>query len=94
MTNITIENINTVKALGIAIKRMRKNRGLSQTELGELTGMRQATISDLENGKGTLDSLFKAVQILKINMTCTNQKSSSKKASKTRVQKVVDLLNE
>ena len=36
--------------IGNAIRRVRKKMGMSQSELGELTGLRQATISQIEKG--------------------------------------------
>jgi HTH-type transcriptional regulator/antitoxin HipB len=36
--------------VGNAIRRARKKRGLSQSELGEKTGLRQGTISLIEKG--------------------------------------------
>jgi HTH-type transcriptional regulator/antitoxin HipB len=36
--------------LGNAIRRVRKKRGMSQSELGEKAGLRQETISLIENG--------------------------------------------
>lgn len=36
--------------LGNVIRRARKKRGMSQSELGERSGLRQETISLLENG--------------------------------------------
>ena len=38
--------------LEIAIRKIRERKGVSQTQLGQLARVRQATISDLENGKG------------------------------------------
>lgn len=36
--------------IGNAIRRARKKRGMSQSELGEKTGLRQGTISLIEKG--------------------------------------------
>lgn len=38
------------KQIGNAIRRARKKRGMSQSELGEKAGLRQETISLIENG--------------------------------------------
>ncbi len=40
----------TPKQLGTAIRRIRKQRGLSQKQLGEKAGLRQETISLIETG--------------------------------------------
>jgi len=44
------QSARTVKQLGAVIRRERRNRGLTQTELGKKIGLRQATISKLEAG--------------------------------------------
>lgn len=38
------------KQIGNLIRRIRKNQGLSQTQLGEKAGLRQETISLIETG--------------------------------------------
>jgi HTH-type transcriptional regulator/antitoxin HipB len=38
------------KQIGNTIRRVRKKRGMSQSELGEKAGLRQETISLIENG--------------------------------------------
>ena len=38
------------KQIGSIIRRARKRMGLSQTQLGDMSGLRQETISLLENG--------------------------------------------
>lgn len=40
----------TPKQIGSLVRRSRKKRGLNQTQLGELTGLRQETISLIEAG--------------------------------------------
>ncbi len=40
----------TPKQIGEAIRRNRLRGGLNQTELGERAGLRQATVSMIENG--------------------------------------------
>ncbi len=41
----------TAEQIGAAVRRRRRSISVSQTELGRRTGLRQATISALENGK-------------------------------------------
>lgn len=41
----------TPKQIGDAIRRQRRKLGLNQSELGEKTQLRQATISAVENGE-------------------------------------------
>ena len=93
-SELTIQNINTPNMLGIALKRHRKQRGMSQDELAKTVDMRQATISDLENGRGTLDSFFKLIQILKINVVFSNQNSLPKSTSSSKTKEIIDLLDD
>lgn len=45
------QRARTAKQLGAIIRRARRNAGLTQTELGQRIGLRQATISKLEKGE-------------------------------------------
>jgi HTH-type transcriptional regulator/antitoxin HipB len=45
------QSARTAKQLGAIIRRERRNLGLSQAQLGEKIGLRQATISKLEAGE-------------------------------------------
>ncbi|MDB5672778.1 MAG: transcriptional regulator [Alphaproteobacteria bacterium] len=64
------EIARTPKQLGNLIRRARRNLGLSQTQLGERTGLRQATISQIEAGKSAtrLDSLLKTLATLELEI--------------------------
>lgn len=87
---LKIENINTAEKAGLALKRLRRLKNLSQTDLARMMNMRQPTISDVESGKGTLDSFFKIVQALKVNLELSNQTASKVKGSgKSRVKEVL-----
>lgn len=69
--------IRSTQALGAHIRRMRKESGLTQAELGSRTKLRQATISSLENGEGaTLDTLFAVITILKLELVLTTRSTS------------------
>jgi HTH-type transcriptional regulator / antitoxin HipB len=54
------------KQIGNLIRRARKQRGLSQTQLGEKTGLRQATISLIETGNpaATLETILTVLSVL------------------------------
>ena len=78
---LRIENINTPEKAGLALKRLRKLKNLSQADLAKMMNMRQPTISDVESGKGTLDSFFKIIQALKVNVELSNQAASKDKGS-------------
>ncbi|MFN0023642.1 MAG: helix-turn-helix domain-containing protein [Parvularculaceae bacterium] len=45
------ELARTAKQVGAILRRRRRRLGLSQAELGERAGVRQATISSLESGE-------------------------------------------
>jgi len=61
--------MRSARTLGPAIREARRESGLTQTDLGLKTGLRQATISNIEKGEGgTLESLFKILTVLKLEM--------------------------
>ena len=62
--------VRTSKQLGGVLRRHRRLAGMSQTELGEKTRLRQATISAMENGKpGTqLRTVIDAMAALGLEM--------------------------
>lgn len=43
------------KAVGKALRAMRQSRGLTQTEIADVVGVKQATVSNWENGRFTPD---------------------------------------
>lgn len=45
------QSARTAKQIGAIVRRARRNAGLTQTELGKHTSLRQATVSRLENGE-------------------------------------------
>ncbi len=89
---LTIENVNTPEKAGLAIKRLRKFKNLSQADLAKMMNMRQPTISDVESGKGTLESFFKIVQALQIKISFFNQEAQKKTKVRTKVSKMLDYL--
>lgn len=60
-----IENSGCVLAFGQFIRAGRLAKSLTQEEVAELLGWRQATINRIENGKRTVD-LEKALRICKV----------------------------
>lgn len=56
----------TPRQLGNLVRQARKDRGLSQARLGERAGLRQETISLIENGNPAtrLDTLLKVLAAL------------------------------
>ncbi len=61
--------------LGQAIRRARKQQKLTQAELGERAGLRQATISLLETGHpaARLDSVLAALTALDLELRVANR---------------------
>ncbi len=62
------------------LKEKRRDRSLSQLEVGRLVGVRQATISKLENSPGTtkLDTLFRVLSALGVDLYVKDKKSDGK----------------
>lgn len=56
--------------------------------------MRQATISDIENGRGTLDSLFKVIQALKVNLCVSNHSIQKNVHNESQTRRMLDLLKD
>ncbi|GJL64563.1 MAG: hypothetical protein NPIRA04_32170 [Nitrospirales bacterium] len=54
------------KQIGNLVRRARKKRGLSQAQLGEKAGLRQATISQIETGNPatTLETILAVLAAL------------------------------
>lgn len=60
----------SARQLGAAIQRVRKQKGLSQTELARLSGLRQEMVSKIETGQeGTrLSSIYALFAALDLEM--------------------------
>ena len=88
-------NINTPKKAGLALKRIRKMKNISQVELAKMMNMRQSTISDVESGKGTLESFFKIIQALRVNLEISSSPSAgSSLKAKSKVKTMLSYLDE
>lgn len=63
--------------LGNAIRRARKKRGMSQSDLGEKAGLRQETISLIENGNpaAKLETILAVLTALNLEFEITERKS-------------------
>lgn len=69
----------TPKQLGGALRRYRKQIGLSQSDLGNRIGKRQATISTLESaGNATLDTLFAVLSALDLELSVRSRAKGSR----------------
>ncbi len=58
------------KQVGSLVRRARKKCGLSQSQLGERAGLRQATISQLETGNpsATLETILAVLSVLDLEL--------------------------
>lgn len=67
------------KQLGAAIQRARKQKGMSQTELARLAGLRQELVSKIETGQeGTrLYSIYALFAALDLEMVIDQRSSKS-----------------
>ena len=64
--------------LGNAICRARKKHGMSQSELGEKAGLRQETISLIENGNpaAKLETILAVISALDLELEIAERKSA------------------
>ncbi len=69
--------IRSSKELGETIRLARKKLELSQTELARQASVRQALISDLENGvtSAKLDTIIKVLAALRLDLTVAARES-------------------
>lgn len=75
------QRIYSVKSLGSALKRQRKAKKLSQSEVGVAFRLDQTTVSSLENGApGTrLETLFRMLAALELEMIIRPKKNNAPK---------------
>lgn len=64
-----MQNIYNIEQLGAYLKRVRKEKGISQADFADIIGVSHATLSALENGKGvSTATLEKALQFLGLRL--------------------------
>lgn len=56
-------NVHSAKDVGVAVRRARKGAGLTQRELAQACGCGVRFLSDLENGKPTIE-LGRVIRVL------------------------------
>lgn len=63
---------SSLKDLGLLIKNERRNRQLTQTQLGELSGTSINFVSQIEAGKTTahIGKVFRVLQVLGFELHC------------------------
>ena len=74
------QTARTPSQIGALIQRERRARGLTQAQLGEKIGRRQATISKLEKGEPAtqLSVLFDVLTALNLDMTLVERGRAGK----------------
>jgi HTH-type transcriptional regulator/antitoxin HipB len=79
-----IRNVNDLardsKQIGNLIRRARKKRGLSQKELGARTGLRQETLSLIENGNpaAKIETLLKVLAALELEFQVASRSTGAR----------------
>lgn len=65
--------------IGNAIRRARKKSGMSQSELGEKTGLRQGTISQIEKGHAAakLETILAVLSVLGLEFQIRERSAKS-----------------
>ena len=87
---LVIDNINSSKKLGVALRRFRKANGWTQLELSKKANIRQGPVSEVENGRGNIETFLKIVQSLKLNVVMMTGSLESKTSEEKN--SVMDLL--
>lgn len=72
-----MRRIGSPKELSVVLKDKRRMKKLNQKHIAELSGMRQATISDLEcdSSGAKIETLFKVATALGLDIYLTNKKT-------------------
>ena len=67
--------IEDVADFGKAVKNRRKELGYTQKDLSEITGISASFLSDLENGKATVElgKVLMVVSLLGLNIYCSKR---------------------
>lgn len=79
MLDIPPQLTRTPEQLGNALRRVRSRQGITQAQLGSLTGLRQGTISQIESGHGAarLDTILRLLASLGLELTVAPRSSGS-----------------
>lgn len=73
--------IHSPKELALFIKNRRKQLRLSQSEVGDLVGLKQKTVSAIENNSGNtkLSTLFRILAALEVKLDASPKRTADKK---------------
>ena len=77
------ESIRDARSLGNLIRNHRLARSWTQVELSQRAGLRQSSISHLEQGKtnAKLDTLFRVLAVLELKISLQNFEQQAKTIS-------------
>ena len=69
------QTARTTKQIGTILRRARRRRKMSQTDLGHRIGMRQATVSKLESGEPAtqIRTLLEVLRALDLQLVITER---------------------
>lgn len=79
-----MKRIDSTRSLANFIREIRKMQGLSQRDIAQTVGLRQATISKIENESDgvKLETVFRVLSSLGYNMYLKSKNDSGQKSSK------------
>ena len=77
--------------VGVALKDARRERGLLQEDVAELSGLARSTVVGLEAGKGSLRSLFRALAALELEVVGRNLPAGERLGAQLRALRRVRL---
>jgi HTH-type transcriptional regulator/antitoxin HipB len=72
------QTITSIEILGQTLKAARQEKKLTQTELGNIVGLKQKTVSDAENGSPgmRIDTLYLLLSGLNLEIILQSRKKS------------------
>lgn len=87
MTTLQTYPIHSPAQLSIHIKSLRKARSLTQASLGELIGVKQVRVADIENNPGavSLDQLLQVLHALDTRLLLADTKTYATTSLSTAV---------
>ena len=77
MSNTSAYPVRSLRQAGTALRARRTARGMSQKQLGKITGTAQSTISDIENGvvAASLDVYLRLLEAMGAELSVSDRLS-------------------
>ena len=77
MSNTSAYPVRSLRQAGTALRARRTARGMSQKQLGKITGTAQSTISDIENGvvAASLDVYLRLLEAMSAELSVSDRLS-------------------